>query len=93
MSGVGEGAGGAAGRLFARSAGRGDDWAFCPEDRFWFRPRYTAGMCPLCGEAVPGGAPPLPLLMRVDRSWLGIGTLALLSLTMAVLVLVTYFNA
>lgn len=85
--------GGAADRLLARLAGRGDDYVFCPEDRFWFRPRYTAGECPLCGEAAPGGAPPPPLLARIDRSWLGVGTLALVSVAMAILVLLMYFRA
>ena len=68
-------------------------YAFCPEDGHWFRPRYTDGTCPLCGKAVPGGAPPRPLLARLDRSWLGPALLALESLGMIVLVLVMYFKA
>lgn len=93
MSSVGRAVSGAAGRLPARPGGRGDDYAFCSEDRFWFRPRYTAGRCPLCGEVAPGGAPPLPLLVRIDRSWLGMAVLALLSLGMSALVLFVYFEA
>jgi hypothetical protein len=64
-------------------------YAFCPEDRFWFRPSYTEGKCPLCGEVAPDGAAPLA---GVDRSWLGVGGLALLSLAMLALVLYMYFR-
>ena len=70
-----------------------DDYALCPEDGYWFRPRYTDGKCPLCGRVVAGGAPEPPLFARVDRSWFGLGFLALESLGMIVLVLVMYFDA
>jgi hypothetical protein len=83
---------GAAGRLLARPRERRDGYAFCPEDGFWFRPSYTEGKCPLCGEVAPGGAPPLPLLRRVDRSLLGVAALALESLGMLALVLLMYFK-
>jgi hypothetical protein len=83
---------GAAGRLLARPRERRDDYAFCPEDSFWFRPTYTEGKCPLCGAVAPGGAPPLPLLRRTDRSWLGMAGLALESLGMLALVLFMYFK-
>jgi hypothetical protein len=83
---------GAAGRLLARPRERRDDYAFCPEDSFWFRPTYTEGKCPLCGAVAAGGAPPLPRLRRVDRSWLGMAGLALESLGMLALVLFMYFN-
>jgi hypothetical protein len=78
--------------LLARPRERGDGYALCPEDGFWFRPSYTEGKCPLCGEVAPGGAPPLPLLRRMDRSWLGMAALALESLGMLVLVLFMYFK-
>jgi hypothetical protein len=83
---------GAAGRLLARPRERGEGYVCCPNDDFWFRPAYTEGKCPLCGEAAPGGAPPLPLLQRSDRSWLGVGALALESLGMLALVLFMYFK-
>jgi hypothetical protein len=83
----------AAGRLRARPDGPRDGYAFCPEDRFWFRPAYTEGKCPLCGAVAPGGAPPLPLVRRIDRSWLGMAGLALESLAMLTLVLFMYFKA
>jgi hypothetical protein len=78
--------------LLARPRERSDGYALCPEDGFWFRPSYTEGKCPLCGEVAPGGAPPLPLLRRMDRSWLGMAALALESLGMLVLVLFMYFK-
>ena len=82
-----------ASRLLAGPQARRDDYAFCPDDRYWFRPRYTEGKCPLCGKAAPGGEPPLPLLARIDRSWLGLGFLALESLGMIALVLFMYFKS
>ena len=80
------------GRLLARPRSRRDrdDYAFCSEDAFWFRPAYTDGKCPLCGEVAP--APPLPLLLRSDRSWLGLTLLTLESLGMLALVLLMYFK-
>lgn len=84
--------GGVAGRVLARPRDRDDDYAFCAEDRFWFRPRYTEGRCPLCGAIVPGGAPPPPLLARVDRAWLGLAVLAFVSMAMSALVLFMYLK-
>jgi len=85
---------GAVGRLLARPRARRDHdgYAFCPEDAFWFRPAYTEGKCPLCGELAPGGEPQLPLLLRSDRSWLGMAALALESVGMLALVLFMYFR-
>ena len=80
-------------RFGARSHEPRDDYAFCPEDRFWFRPDYTEGKCPLCGWVAPGGASPSPLVRRMDRSWFGVGLLALESLGMMALVLFMYFRA
>lgn len=70
-----------------------DGYAFCLDDRFWFRPAYTDGRCPLCGKAAPGGAPPAPLLRRIDRSWFGLAGLTLESLAMLALVLFMFFRA
>jgi len=91
VNSVGRTVSGAAGRVLARPRGR-NGYICCPEDGFWFRPSYTEGKCPLCGEAAPGGAPPLPLLLRSDRSWLGLAALALESLGMLALVLLMYFK-
>jgi hypothetical protein len=92
VSSVGAGVSGAVGRLLARPrrSRDGEGYVFCAEDGFWFRPAYTDGRCPLCGEVAP--APPLPLLLRSDRSWLGLAFLALESLGMLALVLLMYFK-
>jgi len=82
----------AADRLRGRPHEPRDDYAFCATDRFWFRPAYTEGKCPLCGAVAPGGAPPAPLVRRIDRSWFGLGFLALESLGMLALVLFMYFR-
>lgn len=92
MSSIGAAVSGAVGRLLARPERRRDDYVFCSEDAFWFRPAYTDGRCPLCGAPAPAGAPPLPLLLRSDRSWLGVAVLALESLGMLTLVLLMYFK-
>lgn len=93
MTSVGRAMSRTAGRLRARPHGPRDDYAFCPQDSYWFRPSYTEGKCPLCGMVAPGGAPPLPLLRRMDRSWFGMAVLALESLGMLALVLFMYFRA
>jgi hypothetical protein len=92
VSSVGRAVSRTTGRLRARPHEPHEEYAFCPEDSFWFRPSYTDGKCPLCGEVAPGGAPPLPLLLRTDRSWLGMAGLALESLVMLALVLFMYFK-
>jgi hypothetical protein len=92
VSTAGRAVGGAAGRLLARPRERRDEYALCTEDGYWFRPAYTAGKCPLCGAVALGGAPPPPLLVRMDRSWLGVALFTLVSLGMSALVLVMYFE-
>ena len=82
----------AVGRMLARPRDRHDGYVFCAEDGYWFRPAYTDGKCPLCGEPAAGGAPPLPLWQSNDRSWFGLAGLALESLVMLTLVLVMYFR-
>lgn len=41
---------------------------------------------------MPGGEPALPLLLRIDRYWLGMAALVLSSVAMAALVLFIYFS-
>jgi hypothetical protein len=74
---------------------RSDGYVLCPEDGFWFRPAYTDGRCPLCGEAAPSGAQPTSLVRRLDldRSWFGMAGLAVESLLMLTLVLVMYLHS
>jgi hypothetical protein len=81
-----------AGRFRARLRGRAEPYAFCPNDGFFFRPLYTEGKCPLCGEPVADEAPSPSLLMRFDRFKLGMALLALVSVAMSTLVLVMYFS-
>ena len=71
---------------------RGDQYVLCPVDGTWFRPLYTDGMCPLCGEPVAEEERGLPLFLRVDGFWLGLGALAVTSLVMTAIVLYTYFS-
>lgn len=86
--------GGAAGRVRSGLRGRSEHYAFCPQDGFFFRPLYTGGTCPLCGEAVAdgAGAESLPLLMRFDRFRFGMTVLVAVWIVMSALVLVVYFD-
>jgi hypothetical protein len=81
-----------ASRVKARLKGRSEPFVFCPNDGFFFRPIYTDGKCPLCGEEVVDESPPLPLLLRYDRFRFGMGVLAFVSIAMSTLVLVMYFT-
>ena len=83
---------GVADRLFARPQTRPEGYAFCAEDRFWFRPAYTEGKCPLCGSVALEGAPRPSRWRGVDRSWLGMAGLAFESLAMLSLVTFMYFR-
>lgn len=69
-----------------------EEFVLCRTDGFWFRPAYTEGKCPLCGELAAGGEPPLPLLLRIDRLSLGMASFVLLSLAMSALVLFMYYK-
>lgn len=80
-------------RMRGRLRGRDDRYAICPEDGFWYRPVYTDGKCPLCGEPAPGDAPSLPLSLRLDRFGLGLAALILVSAGMSALVLYMYLSA
>ena len=73
-------------RLRARPREQHEEYVFCARDGFWYRPAYTEGTCPLCGEAADGPA------AQFDRSWLGPAALAIESVIMLTLVLVMYFR-
>ena len=92
MSSVGRAVSGTAGRLLTRPREPHDDFVLCAADGFWFRPAYTEGKCPLCGDPAPGGEPPLPLTLRIDRLSLGLVSFALMSLAMSILVLLMYYK-
>lgn len=92
MSSAGSTSTGVAAGSLAQPQRRPDGYALCREDGFWFRPAYTEGKCPLCGEAALGGAPPLPLLLRIDGPWLWMAGLVLESLGILTLVLLMYFK-
>ena len=72
--------------VLARPRDRSDGYVYCAADGYWFRPAYTEGKCPLCGEAAAGGVP------LTDRSWVAPAVLALESVLMLTLVLVLYFR-
>jgi hypothetical protein len=78
-------------RLRPRPRDRHDDYVLCQTDGFWFRPAYTHGKCPVCGEPAIGGVP-AQSFWRSDRSWYGMAGLALESVVMLTLVLLLYFR-
>lgn len=71
---------------------RRDRYAYCPTDEHWFRPLYTEGNCPLCGRAA-SEVPPTPLLVRMDRFTATVAAMAVASVAMGVLVIITYLRA
>jgi hypothetical protein len=71
---------------------RADEYVLCPEDGSWFRPLYTDGVCPLCGEPAAEEGEGLPYLLRLDGFRIGILALVIASLGMSALVLYTYFS-
>ena len=83
----------AAADALAEPRERSDGFAFCSVDRFWFRPAYTDGKCPLCGAFAAGGTPELSGWARLDRVSLGLGVLGLALLATLIAVLVTYYGA
>lgn len=72
---------------------RGEQYVLCPEDGTWFRPLYTDGLCPLCGEPVAEEGARLPLAMRADGFLLGMAALAVVSVVMCAVVLYAYFSS
>ena len=64
--------------------------AHCPIDDWTFAPRYTDGVCPLCGWRPEGAVVALPLSRRIDWFYPALAALLLTSVVMLVLVLVAY---
>jgi hypothetical protein len=64
--------------------------ARCPLDDWVFEPRYTDGLCPLCGWRPPGGLVRPPRSARIDWFWPAVVVALIASVVMGVLVLVAY---
>jgi len=76
------------GRITGRN--REDQIAHCPNDDWDFAPRYTDGVCPICGWRPEGIDVTLPFAARIDWFWPAMGFAALVSVAMAIAVIVTY---
>ena len=73
---------------------REDVIAHCPNDDWDFAPRYTDGVCPICGWRPRGGEQqPPPLIARIDWFWPAAIGLAIVSIAMAVAVILAYVRA
>jgi len=79
------------GRITGRD--REDVIAHCPIDDWDFAPRYTDGVCPICGWRPDDVDTTPPLAPRIDWFWPSMAFLALVSLVMAIAVIVTYVRA
>ena len=66
------------------------DTARCPIDEWTFTPRYTDGVCPLCGWQPEGRLAILPLSRRIDWFMPALAALLLSSVLMLILVLLAY---
>ena len=53
----------------------------CELDDWWFDPRYTGGVCPICGWKPEDAAYPAPLWLRIYRrlDWELIGLVAMVA--------------
>jgi hypothetical protein len=64
--------------------------AFCPVDEWTFSPRYTEGVCPLCGWRPEGMLVAPPLSRRIDWFYPGLAALVVTSVVMLILVVLAY---
>jgi hypothetical protein len=80
---------GAADRRRTRQAVR----AHCPVDDWDFDPRYTDGVCPLCGWRPPGTPVEPPAFVRIDWFWPVVVLVVVMSVVMGILVLIAYNRA
>jgi hypothetical protein len=78
--------------LIARFRGRAADevLAHCPTDDWDFAPRYTDGVCPICGWRPDDVDVAPPLVARIDWFWPSMIFLGVVSVAMAIAVIVTY---
>ena len=79
--------------LRAVRSDHGEITAHCPVDEWDFAPRYTDGVCPICGWRPPGPRVQLPLAARVDWFWPALVALAIVSAAMAAAVIFAYVHA
>ncbi|HVW34657.1 MAG TPA: hypothetical protein VHL53_19145 [Acidimicrobiia bacterium] len=80
--------------LGARLFGTGDALtAHCEFDDWTFSPRYTDGVCPLCGWRPAGAAEEPPLIERLDWFMLMLAAVVIASIVMGILVLHAYSQA
>jgi hypothetical protein len=79
--------------MTAERLARPEELVVCPIDDWPFAPRYTDGVCPLCGWRPEGVHMDPPLFTRIDWFWPSMGVLLVVSVLMAVLVLTAYNRA
>jgi len=79
-------------RRFIPTGHRSDDTArvVCPVDNYSFAPKYTDGVCPLCGYKPEGVEFHAPFAARVDWFWPSMVFMVAASIAMSILVLITY---
>jgi hypothetical protein len=72
--------------------GRRQDTArvMCPVDDWSFAPKYTNGVCPLCGYKPEGVEFHSPFAARVDWFWPSMAFMLAASIAMGVLVILAY---
>ena len=79
-------------RAFVAAAGRRPDEqrATCPNDDLTFTPRYTDGVCPLCGWRPEGIDVRPPLTARTDWFTASLALMLVVSIAMGILVAAVY---
>ena len=65
----------------------------CAFDDWEFSPRYTDGVCPLCGWRPEGVAETLPLVQRLDWFLVTLVVVLVASILMGILVIRAYMQA
>jgi hypothetical protein len=72
--------------------GRREDTArvVCPNDNWSFAPKFTGGVCPLCGYKPEGVDFHAPFAARVDWFWPSMAFMLAASIAMGILVILAY---
>ena len=79
-----------AAKRFSRSKADSTATLTCPNDKWSFTPKYTDGVCPLCGYKPEGVEFHAPFAARVDWFWPSMVFMVAASIAMSILVLITY---